>query len=411
MRLMEVPVNKRPFNRIAHFVNLVALACQPVPACSIKGIVKDANGTPLRNAVVKLETERASYHARSNDRGDFSRGHMIDGIYRVTLSIDGTQRDVVEDVTCGGLTAQVNFDLQREDKKRWLQALSQGKTAYERRQWEVVVQKMSEVVNVNPTEDSAWGLLADAQVQLSDAMVEPERTKTLSSALSKFEAAIRMAPSVPAYHNNYALALAKIGKYADCEREFQSGASLDPTNAWRYFYNLAAVLFNGGQIEPAARAVNKSLALDANNAAAQQLAQRIRVIAMTQDSVLQQPSKRHDPTSGALTVAELDRISAGEHSDMPPAQRIGMLAGASHDTVVHSIINATESTLSVYLSGPTNQFIELAPKTNETIRLLSGRYRVGARVKAPGVLPFYGEQIYDGGSEYQTSFYIDHITR
>jgi len=76
-------------------------------------------------------------------------------------------------------------------------------------------------------------------------------------------------PDDAAYHNNFALALAKAKKFPEAQAELEKAAQIDPPNAGRYFYNLGAVLVNTGQLEPAGAAFKRAIEGDPNYADAQ----------------------------------------------------------------------------------------------------------------------------------------------
>jgi len=78
-----------------------------------------------------------------------------------------------------------------------------------------------------------------------------------------------MKPDEAAYHNNYALALARGKKFDEAQAELTKAATIDPPNAGRYFYNLGAVLVNIGQLDPAGEAFKKAIEADPNYADAQ----------------------------------------------------------------------------------------------------------------------------------------------
>lgn len=100
---------------------------------------------------------------------------------------------------------------------------------------------------------------------------------------------------------------------------------------------------------------------------------------------------------------EVNNIFAGRHGNLPPAQRISSSGRSKTNTI--TIENGTSYTLTVRYSGIQSKKIVLKQKAEGSLILLSGHYRVAASVRAPNVLPFAGEQEFEGGS-YSYYFYI-----
>jgi tetratricopeptide (TPR) repeat protein len=96
-----------------------------------------------------------------------------------------------------------------------------------------------------------------------------EQQAAVGKALESFQKAIELKPDDAAYHNNYALALAKAKKYDEAQAELNKAAQLDPTSAAKYYYNLGAVMVNTGQSDAASVAFKKAVDTDPNYADAQ----------------------------------------------------------------------------------------------------------------------------------------------
>jgi len=99
---------------------------------------------------------------------------------------------------------------------------------------------------------------------------------------------------------------------------------------------------------------------------------------------------------------EVDKIFAGKHGVLPPAQRV---AGGGTGSNTLEIENGTDYTLTVQFSGVRSQKLVLKPRAEGSIALPSGHYRVAASVNAANVVPFAGEQSLEGG-QYTSMFYI-----
>src|SRR5581483_6286449 len=96
-----------------------------------------------------------------------------------------------------------------------------------------------------------------------------DQQAALEKAAESYSKAIALKPDNPAYHNNYALTLAKAKKFDEAQAELNKAAQLDPAQAGRYYYNLGAVLVNNGQAAPAEAAFKKAIEVNPDYADAQ----------------------------------------------------------------------------------------------------------------------------------------------
>jgi hypothetical protein len=101
---------------------------------------------------------------------------------------------------------------------------------------------------------------------------------------------------------------------------------------------------------------------------------------------------------------EIERIRSGSHSAMPPAQRSAPSGFGGRTTM--TVNNSTRYTLSVYFDGPVAKSLSIAPNASQTVELTAGAFYVAGRVDTVDVLPFYGEEKYDGSMQYIVTFYI-----
>ncbi len=69
-----------------------------------------------------------------------------------------------------------------------------------------------------------------------------------------------MEPRGATYHNNYALLLVREKKLNDAKEELGKAATLDPSSAGKYYFNIGAVMANTNQNDAAAEAFQKSMA-------------------------------------------------------------------------------------------------------------------------------------------------------
>src|SRR5689334_24366793 len=87
---------------------------------SLEGDVKDENGQPLKGALVKIDRKdiKGHYQVKTDKKGHYFHAGLPLGTYKLTLEVDGKDRDFVDNVrTTLGDPVPVNFDLQAQKKK------------------------------------------------------------------------------------------------------------------------------------------------------------------------------------------------------------------------------------------------------------------------------------------------------
>ena len=97
-----------------------------------------------------------------------------------------------------------------------------------------------------------WENLGAASSKLAATQSGAEAAASLQQALDGYAKAVELKPDEAVFHNNYALALARSGKYPQMQAEMKRCAELDPANTSHVYYNLGAVLSNAGQLDAAA---------------------------------------------------------------------------------------------------------------------------------------------------------------
>jgi tetratricopeptide (TPR) repeat protein len=270
---------------------------------AIQGDAKGDDGKPLVGAVVKIDRTdiKQSFNTKTDKKGHyFYAGLGINGTYNVTLEVGGKAVDGVIGVKPQGTATQdVNFDLkaaaakaatatpeeversmtpaqkaayekQKKEQEAALaknkelnEAFNAGMEAENNKQFDVAVTQFEKGVALAPTQHVIWGHLADAYGGRASGN-EPEAAKQadLDKATADYQKAIELEPREATYHNNYALLLAREKKLDEAKQELGKAASLDPTLAGKYYYNLGAVMANTNQTDAAAEAFKKSM--DAN---------------------------------------------------------------------------------------------------------------------------------------------------
>ena len=148
-------------------------------------------------------------------------------------------------------------------------AFNQGMAALAAKQYDVAITSFTKAGELDANQNVVWAQLAESHMQNANQKVGAEQQASIDKALEAYTKALAIRPEDAAYHNNYALALAKAKKLPESQAELAKAAQLDPANAGRYFYNLGAVLVNTGQNDAAGEAFKKAIDMDPNYADAQ----------------------------------------------------------------------------------------------------------------------------------------------
>jgi tetratricopeptide (TPR) repeat protein len=286
---------------------------------AIEGDVKGPDGQMVKGAVILIERQdmKGTYKGAKTDK----KGHYIynglpfPGTYTVSVFVDGQKRDETKNVkTELGDPVNISFDLKQsaeqqqaaqaaassgnaptaeqergmskeqkealeKQSKENAQAIAKnkalndtfnaGKDALAAKNYEAAVEAFQKGVDMDPMQNVIWANLADAYVGLAGAKTGADQQAPLDKALEAYSKAIALKPENAAYHNNYALTLAKAKKFDEAQAELNKAAQLDPAQAGRYYYNLGAVFVNSGQAAQAEVAFKKAIEVNPDYADAQ----------------------------------------------------------------------------------------------------------------------------------------------
>lgn len=283
---------------------------------AIEGDVKGPDGKGMVGAWIKIERTdiKGNYKVKTDKKGHFFHAGLPLGQYIVNLEVEGKVVDSVKGVrTRLGDPVPVNFDLfQQAQKQAAMQkaaetgqvtdeatrdmtpeqkaalekamkersaamaknkalndAFNGGMEAMKTGQWQTAVEQFTKASEMDPKQHVIWAQLADSYSNLAKGKTGDESKAMMAKGLEAYQKAIELKPDDASYVNNYALTLARAGKFAESQQELEKAALLDPTNAGRYFYNLGALLTNAGQLEAAGAAFKKAIDGDPNYADAQ----------------------------------------------------------------------------------------------------------------------------------------------
>lgn len=284
---------------------------------AIEGDVKGPDGKVVQGAQILIERKdmKGTYKgAKTDKKGHYIYNGLPLGTYKVSVIIDGQSRDSVDNVrTKLGDPVAINFDLKQsadqaaamqkaaesgqiskeversltKEQKEALEkrakenaaaiaknkalndAFNAGKEALAAKNYDAAIDSFKKATELDPAQHVIWASLAEAYMTAAGTKTGADQQAAMDQGLQAYAKAIELKPDDPAYHNNYALALAKDKKYPEAQAELQKAAQLDPTNAGKYYYNLGAVLVNTGQVDGAGEAFKKAIDANPNYADAQ----------------------------------------------------------------------------------------------------------------------------------------------
>jgi Tfp pilus assembly protein PilF len=285
----------------------------------IEGVVKGEDGKPLQGAIIKIHRTdiKGDYATKPTDKkGHYIYNGLPYGKYDLTVWVADKQVDSLNGVqTRPGDLQQLNFDLKANktpsaadankqalaqkametgqisddlarqltpEQKKQLQeqidktvnqrkknsalnaAYNDGIAALEAKQYDAAIENLNKAGELDPNQIAVWSHLAQAYQEQAGTKTGPDHDAAVAKAIETYNKALALKPDDASIHNNYALLLAKAGKFPDATSELEKAALLEPANACKYYYNLGALYTNAGQVDPALETFKKAIAADAN---------------------------------------------------------------------------------------------------------------------------------------------------
>lgn len=275
------------------------------------GRVIGADGKPQKDVVIKIERTdiKGNWKTKTNKKGEWIySGMQSGGRYNISCEVDGKTMDTVNNVRAqmgepveidvcnlqklaaknaamqkametGQLTQEMARDMtpeQRAQMERQIKersesmkknkalndAFNAGMTALQAKDFATAITSLNQAAELDPKQNAVWANLASAHEGLGATQSGAEQTASYQKATEAYNKALELKPDDAGLHNNYGLLLAKMKNLDGAAAELDKAASLNPTGAGQYYFNLGAIMVNTGQNEAAISAFKKCTEAD-----------------------------------------------------------------------------------------------------------------------------------------------------
>src|SRR5216683_4450078 len=205
-----------------------ALCVPPVFAQAtgtVKGVCKDAQGNPIVGANLEWNNtdNGRKYNLKTNKKGEYFSLGIEPGKYKVTLTQDGKQLDMVSGFPVGADDATLDFDLKKSQTEaaqhkgispEQLKAMQeqQAKAAKETNtvkalneklaianqaiqggDYDTAISTLNEATQTDPTRDLLWARLGDANLGSGPKQTDTtEKAKRYGDAVTDYQKAIEL---------------------------------------------------------------------------------------------------------------------------------------------------------------------------------------------------------------------------
>ena len=288
-------------------LSVLALLLSAKPAAAqfgqLNGTVIGEDGQPAAGIVISIDREdmKGHYEVKTDKSGKFFHAGLPLGKFKISVMKDGkslfTQGNVQTRLSD---PAVVNINLREERARTQAEAAGVaipkdqgGKMSEEQmKQVEAAAKERDEQIKkrqelmskfgaamdamknkdfdtaittfqaaseVDPTQHVVFAQLGEAYAGKADQSKDTAEKKDLyQKSTDAYKKAIELKADDASYHNNYALALVKMGKVDEAQVELNKAAQIDTVNSSQYYFNLGAVLVNTGHMKEAADAFKKA---------------------------------------------------------------------------------------------------------------------------------------------------------
>jgi len=289
---------------------------------TIEGDVKDANGQPLKGALIVLDRTdiKNHYQVKSDKKGHWLYTGLPFGTFDISCQVDGQTVDSVKSVKSKyGDSTTIDFDLRKvQASKAATQAalangeapaeVARGMSKEEKEKFEATAKKNAEVMKKNkalndafnggqdakkagdaepdkaqkvvkyqaavdsynkageldPSQAAVWDALGETYSAMGDAQTGEDRIKSYDQAIANYNKGLAVKPNDAGVYNQIGNLYGKEKKIPEATDALTKAAQLDPAMAPKAYFNMGANLVNGGQPEKATDFFKKAADADPN---------------------------------------------------------------------------------------------------------------------------------------------------
>ena len=289
---------------------------------TIEGDVKDANGQPLKGALIVLDRTdiKGHYQVKSDKKGHWLYTGLPFGTFDISCQVDGQTVDSVKSVKSKyGDSTTIDFDLRKvQASKAATQAalatgeapaeVARGMSKEEKEKFEATAKKNAEVMKKNkalndafnggqdakkagdaepdkaqkvvkyqaavdsynkageldPSQAAVWDALGETYSAMGDAQTGEDRIKSYDQAIANYNKGLAVKPNDAGVYNQIGNLYGKEKKIPEATDALTKAAQLDPAMAPKAYFNMGANLVNGGQPEKATDFFKKAADADPN---------------------------------------------------------------------------------------------------------------------------------------------------
>src|SRR5262245_16666932 len=284
---------------ILGLVLLVPLASRSALAQtgSIEGEVRDAQGTPIVGALVKLDRKDIKQHfeVKTDKKGHYFHAGLPVALYKVSFNQNDKELFFFDNIKVPlGDTFKLDLNLKQEMEKSQSQPrqltkeeleakakideankkqdtmkahFDRGRELYASKQYDQALEQFQRAAELDPSQHVIYANLAESYKNLrkyDEAITNYNKALEILSQNPKADP-----QTIASYHMNMGIIHGMAGKPEEASAEMKKCAELNPTNASQAYYNLGAILVNSGKSAEAVEAFKKSAEANPKNADAQ----------------------------------------------------------------------------------------------------------------------------------------------
>lgn len=306
---------------------LLAAGAAWAQTATLQGEVKDANGQPLKGAVVVLDRKdiKGHYQVKTDKKGHWLYTGLPLGSFDISLQVDGKEVDKVTNVkaSIGDDNPPINFDMHKaaaqqaamqqaantgqltEDQQRGMSkeqkeqfeaaakqraeamkknkalndAFNAGQDALKKAQadsdkaqkaadYKAAADSFTKAGELDANQPAVWDSLGAAEYGLGNASTGDDKTKAYDQAIAAYQKEVALKPDAAGAYNQIGNIYGAEKKIPEATEALQKAAQLDPQMAGKAYFNMGANLVNSGQGDKAIDFFKKATDADPNYAEA-----------------------------------------------------------------------------------------------------------------------------------------------